>query len=379
MNIAMIGYPTYGGSGVVATELAKQLAVRGHQVHFISSEVPVRLTRFEERLHFHPVDTPSYYLFKHPPYTLAVASKAFEVWKNEGIDILHAHYAVPHAISGLLARMMAGGAGPRVVTTLHGTDITLVGQEPSFRPAVELGLQCSDAVTAVSGALRAQTIAAFNVRDPQRIRVIPNFVDASVFRPGAAHELRTRFADAGEALLIHVSNLRPVKRVDWVLRILHGVNRTRPTRLLLVGDGPEMGRLIALAEELSIRERVHFLGSQSDVAGLLAASDLFILPSAQESFGLASLEAMAAGVPVIASRAGGIPEVVEDGVTGILTDELTAMVDAAVELLADGPRRCRMGRAARRSAVHRFAQERIVPMYESLYEETLAGNKTAAG
>ncbi len=379
MNIAMIGYPTYGGSGVVATELAKQLAVRGHDVHFISSEVPVRLSRFEERLRFHPVDTPSYYLFKHPPYTLAVASKAFEVWKNEGIDILHAHYAVPHAISAVLARMMAGAGGPRVVTTLHGTDITLVGQEPSFRPTVELGLRCSDAVTSVSSALRAQTLAAFDVRDPGRIRVIPNFVDTTVFRPGAAHELRARFADPAEALLIHVSNLRPVKRVDWVLRILHGVNRTRPARLLLVGDGPEMGRLIALADELGIRERVHFLGSQSDVAGLLAASDVFLLPSAQESFGLASLEAMAAGVPVVASRVGGIPEVVEDGTTGILADDLERMIEAVQELLADGARRCRMGRAARRVAVHRFAQELIVPMYESLYEATMAGETVAAG
>ena len=377
MNIGIVCYASVGGSGIVATELGKALALRGHQVHFISTETPFRLGEFQAGLAFHQVLTPTYPLFREPQYLLSLANRIVQVARENDLDVIHAHYAVPHATAAflsqqVLASSLRGARVPRVVTTLHGTDITLVGSDPSYSEIVAFSIEQSDRVTAVSESLRASTCEVLGVKRP--IEVIPNFLDCSIHRRVARPELRQRFTGGDEAtkLVVHVSNFRPVKRIDAVLSIFDRIRHQVPTRLLLVGDGPELGTAYRLARQLGISSLVHAVGAQEEVLPLLSISDVFLLPSAQESFGLAALEAMACEVPVVASRVGGIPEVILDGETGFLhplgaDDEMAA---SAVRLLRDEPLRQQMGRAACARVREHFCADRVVPMYEACYSRT---------
>ncbi len=374
MKIAVACYPTYGGSGVIATELGIGLAERGHEVHFLSYEPPHRLALdegFRPNVFFHEVQVTAYPLFRYPPYDLALASKMVEVAEAGGIDLIHAHYAIPHAISAVLAREMLGGR-VKVLTTLHGTDVTVVGQDKSYLTATRYGITRSDMVTAVSKHLRSETLRVFCPGCD--IRVLSNFVDTARYAPRECAETRAFFASRREKILMHVSNFRPVKRVEDVVRVFAAVNRDLPCRLLLVGDGPELPRAEALAEELGVRDRVHSLGQRGAIEQVLACADLFLLPSESESFGLAALEAMACGVPVIASNAGGLPEVVEDGVSGFLrpAGDIEGMSEAALRLLRDSALRRRVGRAARERARTRFDRSLWVDAYEGAYRELLA-------
>ena len=373
MNIGIVCYASVGGSGIVATELGKALARRGHQVHFISTETPFRLGEFQPGLAFHQVLTPTYPLFREPQYLLSLANTIVQVARESHLDIIHAHYAVPHATAAFLSRQVLASSGngpaPRVVTTLHGTDITLVGNDPSYSRIVAFSIEQSDLVTAVSESLRASTYAELGVtRD---ISVIPNFLDCAIHRRQNVPELRRRIAgdDPQVKIVAHVSNFRPVKRIDAVLRIFDRIRRALPSRLLLVGDGPEVGTARRVARELGISELLHVVGAQEEVVPLLSISDLFLLPSAQESFGLAALEAMACEVPVVASRVGGLPEVIEHGVTGYLhaPEALDEMAASAVMLLTDDVRHRAVATAGcHRVRVH-FCVERVVPMYEECY------------
>jgi N-acetyl-alpha-D-glucosaminyl L-malate synthase BshA len=374
MKIGITCYPTYGGSGAVATELGLDLARRGHQVHFITYDSPFRLRGYAERVFFHQVETRMghYPLFDHFPYTLALASKQHEVVVRERLEVLHVHYAIPHATTAYLAREMLNGEWPlRVITTLHGTDITLVGQESSFYGITKFSIEQSDGVTAVSEYLRDETYRAFGCGMCD-IRTIPNFVNLQEYRPGDA-DCRGRLAPAGHRLITHVSNFREVKRVKDVIRVFARIQRALPATLIMIGDGPERVDAESEARELGVAEHVRFLGRIDSVASLLQGSDLFILPSQTESFGLAALEAMACGSPVVASRAGGLPEVIDDGVNGILepVGSVEAMGRRAVELLRDSERHAAM-RAAAIAKAEQFSSERIVPMYEAIYQEVLA-------
>lgn len=375
MKIGITCYPTYGGSGAVATELGIDLARRGHEVHFITYDAPFRLRGYTERIYFHQVETRMgrYPLFDHYPYTLALASKQHEVALREGIEVLHVHYAIPHATTAYLARQMLKGERPlRVITTLHGTDITLVGQESSFYAITKFSIEESDEVTAVSAYLRDETYRAFGCVSCD-LRVIPNFVNLDEYRPAGPGEAAP-LAPPGTRVITHVSNFREVKRVKDVVRVFARIRRAMPAVLVMVGDGPDRVEAEAEARELGVGQDVRFLGRLDSVASLLQASDLFLLPSQTESFGLAALEAMACGSPVVASRAGGLPEVVEDGVSGILepVGSVEAMGRRAVELLRDDARY----RAMREGAIAKaqeFSADRVVPMYEALYEETVRG------
>jgi N-acetyl-alpha-D-glucosaminyl L-malate synthase BshA len=373
MKIGITCYPTYGGSGALATELGLDLARRGHEVHFITYAMPFRLRGYSERVYFHEVDTITgrYPLFEHYPYTLALASKQHEVAVQQQLDVLHVHYAIPHATTAYLARQMMGtGQRLKVITTLHGTDITLVGQEASFHAITKFSIERSDAVTAVSAYLRDETIRAFGC-EQCRISVIPNFVNLQEYRPrDAAH--RDGLAPPDHKLISHISNFREVKRVKDVVRVFSRIRRAMPATLLMIGDGPERDDAEREARELEVAGDVRFLGRLDSVAELLQQSDLFVLPTQSESFGLAALEAMACGVPVVGSRAGGLPEVVEDGISGILEPpgSVEAMGRRAVELLRDPARHTTMVEAAvTRSRL--FDADRIVPMYESLYREVI--------
>jgi N-acetyl-alpha-D-glucosaminyl L-malate synthase BshA len=375
VNIGIVCYASIGGSGVVATELGKALADRGHQVHIISIDQPFRLGEFHAGLAFHEVQTPSYPLFHEPQYVLSLANKLVQVGRAFRLDIIHAHYAVPHATAAELAKQVLAGTGrraPRVVTTLHGTDITLVGNDPSFSEIVAFSIEQSDGVTAVSDSLRQATRTELGVE--REITVIPNFLECSFYKRQPVPELRRRYASDEEKLIVHVSNFRPVKRIDAVLRVFAQIARDVPARLLLVGDGPELGTAYRLGRELAVSDRVESVGAQERIVPLLSASDLFLLPSAQESFGLAALEAMACGVPVVASRVGGLPEVIEHGVTGFLhpPEEEEAMAASALRVLGDAALHRRMAAAARRTVTERFCSERVVPMYEDYYKEVLA-------
>ncbi|MBI2188681.1 MAG: N-acetyl-alpha-D-glucosaminyl L-malate synthase BshA, partial [Acidobacteria bacterium] len=369
-----------GGSGVVATELGKALARRGHQVHFISTETPFRLGEFQAGLAFHQVLTPTYPLFREPQYLLSLSNRIVQVAREFHLDIIHAHYAVPHATAAFLSRQVlattGNGPAPRVVTTLHGTDITLVGNDPSYSRIVAFSIEQSDLVTAVSESLRAATYAELGVT--REIRVIPNFLDCAIHRRQSVPDLRRRLAgdDPRVKIVTHVSNFRPVKRIEAVLRIFDRIRRAVPSRLLLVGDGPEVGTAHRVARELGISALLHLVGAQEEVVPLLSVSDLFLLPSAQESFGLAALEAMACEVPVVASRVGGLPEVIEHGVSGYLhpPEALDEMAASAIMLLTEGQRHTEVATAAcRRVQVH-FCVERVVPMYEECYS-ALAGSR----
>jgi N-acetyl-alpha-D-glucosaminyl L-malate synthase BshA len=373
MNIGITVYPTYGGSGIVGSELGKELAARGHVVHFISSSLPTRLTTLSERVRFHEVEMMSYPLFEHQPYTLALATKIATVAETERLDLMHVHYAIPHSISAILAReSLKPHRRLPVITTLHGTDITLVGADRSYLPITRYGLTQSDGVTAISNYLKRATAETFQFDDTV---VIPNFICATDYQRRSNPDLQRELAPNGEPLLVHVSNFRPVKRpvdcVEIFYRVLQsGVN----ARLVMVGDGSERTNAEHRARCLGVFDRCSFVGKQPNIIDYLSVSDVLLLPSEQESFGLAALEAMACEVPVIASRVGGIPEVVTDGETGYLSEvgEVDKMSADATRLLFDGELRREMGRRARESAISRYSTDLIIPKYIEFYERILA-------
>lgn len=377
MRIGIVCYASVGGSGIIATELGKTLAARGHDVHLISHDTPFRLRDFQPGLTFHRVETPSYPLFRQPQYLLSLANKMVQVARSERLDVLHVHYAIPHATAAYLARQILlatpSGRVPSVITTLHGTDITLLGNDPSYSETVRFSIDQSDGVTAVSESLKADTYRELTMS--KDIRVIPNFLDCSVHRRVEAHPLRERLVpDPGAKIAIHVSNFRPVKRVTAVVEIFARVCSAVPAHLLMVGDGPDLGAATRLVRDLKLEDRVHFLGEQDQVPSLLSAADVFLLPSTQESFGLAALEAMACEVPVVASRVGGLPEVIDHGVTGFLhpLDDVDGMAASAVALLTDADLHSRVAAAALKTVHVKFCAEKIVPVYERYYEEVLA-------
>jgi len=372
MNIGITVYPTYGGSGIVGSELGKELAERGHTVHFISSSLPTRLTKLSERVRFHEVQMMSYPLFEHQPYTLALASMMAKVAETENLDLLHVHYAIPHSISAILARE---SLKPKrylpVITTLHGTDITLVGADPSYLPITRYGIAQSDGVTAISHYLKRETKATFQFDD---IAVIPNFVCKSDYARHPVEELRQSLAPQGEPLLVHVSNLRPVKRpVDCVEILARVLQEGIKTRLVMVGEGSERAACEQRARDLGIAGHCVFVGEQPKIVEYLSAGDVLLLPSEQESFGLAALEAMACEVPVVASRVGGVPEVVTDGETGFLSEvgDTGKMADDAARLLSNPGLRIEMGKRARESALSCYNTDLVIPQYIEFYERVL--------
>ena len=375
MKIAVICYASVGGSGIVATELAKCLARRGHEIHVVSREQPFRLGQDEPGVVFHRVVTPSYPLFREPQYVLSLSTTIVALARAIDLDIIHAHYAIPHATAAYLARQVLVGTGhakvPRVVTTLHGTDITLVGSDPSYAETIGFCIDQSDAVTAVSESLKADTYKGLPVHAD--IRVIPNFLDCTLHRRVDAGELRERLAPAGHAVVMHVSNYRPVKRIPAVVEVFAKIRREVPATLVLVGDGPDLPHGLAVARERGVIDDVRTIGEQEDVRALLSAADLFLLPSATESFGLAALEAMACDVPVVASRVGGLPEVIESGVSGYLhpPDDLDAMAASGLALLSDPELHRRIAMGGRQVVRQRYCSDRVVPVYEKFYEEVL--------
>jgi len=373
MNIGITVYPTYGGSGIVGSELGRDLAERGHNVHFISSFLPTSVTELGERVHFHEVEMMSYPLVEHQPYDLALATKMATVARAEKLDLLHVHYAIPHSISAILAReSIKQKRYVPVITTLHGTDITLVGADRSYLPITRYGLQQSDGVTAVSKFLKQATIETFDFDD---VEVIPNFICPCHYKRLEESPLRAELAPNGEKLLTHVSNFRPVKRPMDCIEVLAKIKKQHPkTRLVMVGDGPERGACIYKAEKLGVAEDVLFVGKQGRIADYLGVSDIFLLPSELESFGLAALEALACEVPVIATRIGGIPEVVTDGETGYLS-EVGDTDDMAVntgQLLEDENLRRAFGQKGRETAVMRYGSDKIIPQYIAFYEKIVA-------
>ncbi len=372
MKIGIVCYPTYGGSGVVATELGMGLARRGHEIHFITYRRPVRLAHFHEKVFYHEVDSEDYPLFEYPPYDTALASKIVDVVKYQNLDILHVHYAIPHAAVAYMAKkiLLTEGRYLPVVTTLHGTDITLVGNNGAFAPVVEFSINKSDGVTAVSQSLKDDTLKLFNItRD---IRVIYNFIDFERFRKTDKEHFKKIIAPDGERILVHTSNFRRVKRVEDVVRVFKQVREKLPSKLLMIGDGPERQNAERLCRELGTCDDVRFLGKQDAIEELLAICDLFIMPSESESFGLAALEAMACEVPVISTNAGGLPEVNIHGVTGFLTDpgDVDAMARYAIQLLSDEEMLSQFRKNALAQA-QVFDIDNILPEYERIYEEVL--------
>ena len=377
MNVGIVCYASVGGSGIVATELAKALADRGHQVRLISTEMPFRVPEFHVGLAFHAVQTPGYPLFREPQYLLSLANKIVQVSREYELDIIHAHYAIPHAAAAYLARQILanvpGTKVPRVITTLHGTDVTLIGSDSSYTETAAFCIDQSDGVTAVSESLRDDTYRQLRVRAD--IRVIPNFLDCGIHRRSADPALRARFTSGDEhtRIVIHVSNFRPVKRAVAVIDIFDRIQRRVPSKLLLVGDGPDLDKAGRRARELGLADVVEQLGEQEQIVPLLSVADLFLLPSELESFGLAALEAMACQVPVVASRVGGLPEVIDDGVTGFLyaLDDFDAMAATGVALLQDPTRHQAVTQAALAAVLQRFCANAIVPRYEALYRQVL--------
>jgi N-acetyl-alpha-D-glucosaminyl L-malate synthase BshA len=376
VNIGIVCYASVGGSGIVATELAKSLAARGHDVHVLSADTPFRLGSYQPGLSFHRVHTPAYPLFREPQYVLTLATRIVQVSREVGLDVVHAHYAVPHATAAYLAKQIlmssASDRVPQVITTLHGTDITLVGSDRSYSETVAFSIDRSDGVTAVSESLRDDTYRTLRVKNP--ITVIPNFLDCNLYKRVPDPALRARYCPAGcEKLVIHLSNFRPVKRASAVVEIFAKIAARVPARLLLVGDGPDLGQALDLARTLGIAKQVDSLGEQDQILPLLSIADLFLLPSAQESFGLAALEAMACEVPVVASRVGGLHEVIDHGLTGFLhaPDDLDAMAHSGVMLLTDPELHARVAEAGRRTVRRRFCNDLVVPRYEALYAELL--------
>ncbi|KPJ80629.1 MAG: N-acetyl-alpha-D-glucosaminyl L-malate synthase [Gemmatimonas sp. SG8_23] len=376
MKIGITCYPTYGGSGAVATELGLALADRGHEVHFVSYAQPFRLGGFRERVFFHEVEMEDYPLFEHPPYSLALAVAVHDAARKHALDLVHMHYAIPHAASAYLARqMLAPERSLRIVTTLHGTDITLLGLHPSFHAITRFSILESDGLTAVSRYLRDETVRDFNV-PASRIDVIPNFIDTGIWRPDREPCHRSKLAPGGEKIVMHVSNFRSVKRVEDVVNVFAGIAASLPARLVMVGDGPDRPRAARRASELGLSDQVLFLGKHQSVEELLACADVFLLPSETESFGLAALEAMACGAPVVASDTGGVPEVVVDGETGYLhpVGAVDAMAASAIRILSDATRQAEMSKAAVALAHGAFSADAVVPLYEALYERVVAGD-----
>jgi N-acetyl-alpha-D-glucosaminyl L-malate synthase BshA len=381
VRIGITCHPTYGGSGAVATELGLKLAACGHEIHFISYAQPFRLDGFHERIFFHEVETEQYPLFEHAPYSLALAVAIHETAAKCDLDVLHAHYAIPHATSAWIAReMLLPGRDLPIVTTLHGTDITLVGIQPSFQSITRFSILRSQGLTAVSAFLREATVEGFGV-PADRIKVIPNFVDTGRYRRGLEPCHRASLAPSDEMIVMHISNFRPVKRVTDVVEVFARLAGSVPARLVMVGDGPERPRALERAEALGVADRVLFLGKHVSVEDLLSCCDLFLLPSESESFGLAALEAMACGAPVVASSTGGLPEVVEDGESGHLlpVGDVEGMAAAAVEILSDPAIWRRMSASARETAVSRFDADKVVPAYEDLYREVVADSRVSGG
>ncbi len=379
MRIGITGYPTYGGSGVVATELGQELAARGHDVHFITYAPPIRMKADDPRIHFHQAAVVSYPLFDHSPYTLSLAVKMLEVFENESLDLLHVHYAIPHSVSALLARQMAAPRRLPFITTLHGTDITLVGNNPNFLPITRYSIEQSDGVTSISEYLYRQTLEEFAIKRP--IEVIPNFVNCDLYCRKPDPQLRSEWAPNGEPILMHLSNFRPVKRILDAVEIFALVRGKMPAKLVMIGDGPDRGPAEELSRTRGVENDVIFLGKQNGIREKLGQADLFLLPSQLESFGLAALEAMACEVPVIATNTGGVPEVVEHGVDGYLVDpgDVKLAGKYAIELLSRADRGREMGQRARVDARKKFCANDVIPMYERYYERVLANQDVAVG
>jgi len=385
MNVGIVCYASVGGSGIVATELAKALARRGHEVRLISSEPPVRLSDFQAGLAFHAVRTPGYPLFREPQYLLSLASRIVEVTREHRLDIIHAHYAIPHATAAYLARQILAAGGeespsPRIITTLHGTDVTLTGSDPSYLETAAFSIDQSDGVTSVSESLRDDTYRQLPVR--VEIEVIPNFLDCERHQRVLDERLLERYrgADPATRLVIHVSNFRPVKRADVVVELFRRIRDRMPARLLLVGDGPDLPGVCRRARELGLAADVETLGEQELVVPLLSIADLFLLPSSEESFGVAALESMACGTPVVASCVGGLPEVIVDGESGMLCepDDFAGMATAAIRLLTEPALHRRIARLGTERVRERFCSEAVVPRYEAFYEAVLARPAGAA-
>jgi N-acetyl-alpha-D-glucosaminyl L-malate synthase BshA len=373
MKIGITCYPTYGGSGVVATELGIELAARGHEVHFISYAMPIRLTEFHERIHFHEVEVTSYPLFDHPPYTLALATKMYEVAEEAHLDLLHVHYAIPHSVSAMLAQQMTAPRKLPFITTLHGTDITLVGSDRSYLPITRYSIEKSDGVTSISAYLRDLTYREFDVK--RSIEVIPNFVNCDLYARCDDIAARRKWAKDNEPIVMHLSNFRPVKRVTDVVEIFARVREKMPAKLVMMGDGPDRGAAEYLVRTKRLQKDVFFLGKQDQVQQKLGLADLFLLPSETESFGLAALEAMACEVPVIATDVGGLPEVVTHGVDGYLIPprDVAAGAKYALEILQSPDRGRAMGKLARKNAKARYCANDVIPQYEAYYQRVLEG------
>ena len=378
MRIGITCYPTYGGSGVVATELGLELARRGHQVHFISYSQPIRLTEPQPNIHYHEVEVSRYPLFEYPPYDLALATSMAEVAEIYNLDLLHVHYAIPHSVSAMLARQMLCYDHTRnrrrlpYVTTLHGTDITLVGADPSYLPITRFSIDQSDGVTSISDYLKQRTLEVFEVRTP--IEVIPNFVNCDIYeRTTQVQQRRSEYARADEKILVHLSNFRPVKRIPDVIEIFDRVQKKIPSRLLMIGDGPERSGAEWLTVRKGIHDKVEFLGKQDRIHEKLGVADVMLLPSELESFGLAALEAMACEVVPVATNVGGLPEVIDHGQTGFLANvgDVDAMANYAIDILSDDARLKRMGEQARTNAQARFCASKIIPLYEKYYRAVL--------
>ena len=377
MNVGVICYASVGGSGVVATELAKSLAQRGHQVHLVSTEPPFRLGDYQAGLAFHRVHTPTYPLFREPQYLLSLANKLVQLAREFSLDIVHAHYAIPHATAAYLARQILASTAdvrvPKVITTLHGTDITLLGSDPSYSETVAFSIDQSDGVTAVSESLKADTYRALPVK--RDIHVIPNFLDCELHKRRLLPELRARLCppDRYDKLIIHMSNFRPVKRIEAIVEIFRRVRGRVPAKLVLVGEGPELDKAHRLVLEMGLGRDVEMLGEQDQVVPILSVSDLFLLPSGQESFGLAALEALACEVPVVASRVGGLVEVIEDGVCGFLQppEDLPAMAESAITLLTDPDLHHQFAEAGVQRVRQRYCADLVVPLYLAYYKEVI--------
>ena len=372
MKIGIVCYPTFGGSGVVATELGLELSKRGHEIHFITYSQPVRLELLSNNVHFHEVHVPEYPLFHYQPYELALSSKLVDMVKLYGIELLHVHYAIPHAYAAYMAQQMLKDEGifVPIVTTLHGTDITLVGSHPFYKPAVTFSINKSNAVTSVSESLKKDTLRLFNIKN--EIHVVPNFIDLEKHEYSFTDCQRGMLAEDHQRIITHISNFREVKQIPDVIKIFSNIQKELPAKLLLIGEGPEKEGAERLVEELGILDHVIFLGNSNEIDRILCFSDLFLLPSKTESFGLAALEAMASGVPVISTNTGGLSEVNEDGFSGYLSDvnDVMDMTANAVKILSD-TKTLNQFKANAKTQSKKFDLHNIVPMYEKIYEETL--------